>query len=124
MSSSAAILGKWGEAQVGEWLHKNGYRLLASGYRCRMGEIDLIVSKGSVLAFVEVKLRKDSGFSTAREQVGAAKQRRIRTTAEHFLAEYPVYAEYYCRFDVAEVYAPEGMATKRPEIRYYENAFC
>ena len=123
MSSETTILGRWGEAQVGEWLHKHGYRLLASGYRCRMGEIDLIVAKGCYLAFVEVKLRKDAGFATAREQVTAAKQRRIRTTAEYFLAEHPELAEHYCRFDVAEVYAPEGVQTAKPKICYYENAF-
>ncbi len=123
MRSDKAVLGRWGEAQVGEWLHKHGYRLLASGYRCRMGEIDLIALKGDTVAFVEVKLRKDDRFATAREQVTAAKQRRVRTTAEYFLAQYPQYAECYCRFDVAEVYAAQGTATVKPDIRYYENAF-
>lgn len=123
MSSPKTILGRWGEAQVGEWLHKHGYRLLASGYRCRMGEIDLIAAKGKTLAFVEVKLRKDDHFAPAREQVNAAKQRRIRTTAEYFLAEYPELADQYCRFDVAEVYAPEGVRTAKPRINYLENAF-
>ena len=123
MSSSTAILGKWGEAQVGEWLHRHGYRLLASGYHCRMGEIDLIAQKGDLLAFVEVKLRRSDAFAAAREQVTSAKQRRIRTTAEYFLAEYPEYGEYRCRFDVAEVYAPEGTATRKPEIHYFEDAF-
>lgn len=123
MSSPKTILGRWGEAQVGEWLHKHGYQLLASGYRCRMGEIDLIAVKGDTVAFVEVKLRKDAQFATAREQVTLAKQRRVRTTAEYFLFQFPQYAEYFCRFDVAEVYAPEGTATRKPDIRYYENAF-
>ena len=123
MTSSTAILGRWGEARVGEWLHRHGYRLLASGYRCRMGEIDLIAQKGELLAFVEVKLRKSDTFAAAREQVTPAKQRRIRTTAEYFLAEHPAYGEHRCRFDVAEIYAPEGTATRKPEIHYYEDAF-
>ena len=123
MSSPKVILGRWGEAQVAQWLHKHGYQLLASGYRCRMGEIDLIALQGTTLAFVEVKLRKDNHFATAREQVTPAKQRRVRTTAEHFLAHYPQYADCFCRFDVAEIYAPEGTATRKPEICYYENAF-
>lgn len=123
MSSEKTVLGRWGEALVGEWLHKHGYRLLASGYRCRMGEIDLIALKGNTLAFVEVKLRKDDRFATAREQVTPAKQRRVRTTAEYFLAQFPQYADLCCRFDVAEVYAPQGTATVRPDIRYHENAF-
>ena len=123
MSSQTTLLGKWGEAQVGEWLHKHGYRLLASGYRCRMGEIDLIAVKSRVLAFVEVKLRRDDHFAAAREQVDIHKQRRIRTTAEHFLSAYPEYSDYTCRFDVAEIYAPEGMQTKHPKISYLEHAF-
>lgn len=123
MSSDKTILGRWGEAQVGEWLHKHGYRLIASGYRCRMGEIDLIALKGDQLTFVEVKLRKDDRFAFAREQVTAQKQRRIRTTAEHFLSVNPEYSECYCRFDVAEVYAPDGVQTRKPKICFYENAF-
>ena len=123
MSSEKTVLGRWGEAQVGEWLHKHGYRLIASGYRCRMGEIDLIAVKGTNLAFVEVKLRKDDRFASAREQVTVPKQRRIRTTAEYFLAANPDYADLCCRFDVAEVYAPQGVQTVKPKICYYENAF-
>ncbi len=123
MSSETTLLGRWGEAQVAEYLHKKGYRLIASGYRCRMGEIDLIARKGKILAFVEVKLRRDDHFATAREQVTAAKQRKILVTAEHFLAQHPEMGEYRCRFDVAEVYAPEGLNTRKPEIRYFEHAF-
>ena len=117
------LLGAWGEALAAEYLRKKHYRILASGYRCRMGEIDLIAQKGDLLAFVEVKLRKSAAFAAAREQVTPAKQRRIRTTAEYFLAEHPEYGEYRCRFDVAEVYAPQGTATRKPEIHYYEDAF-
>ena len=123
MSSETTLLGRWGEAQVAEYLHKKGYRLIASGYRCRMGEIDLIARKGPYLAFVEVKLRRDAKFATAREQVTPAKQRKILVTAEHFLSQHPEMGEYRCRFDVAEVYAPEGMKTLKPEIHYYEHAF-
>lgn len=123
MSSPTTLLGRWGEAQVAEYLHRHGYRLIASGYRCRMGEIDLIARKGKELAFVEVKLRRDAGFAAAREQVTPAKQRRIVAAAKLFLAEHPECGEYRCRFDVAEVYAPEGMRTAKPEIHYYEHAF-
>ncbi len=123
MSSQTTLIGRWGEVQVGRWLQKQGYSLLASGYRCRMGEIDLIAKKGNTLAFVEVKLRKNARFSTAREQVTPAKQRRIHTTAQLYLAQNSNLADCFCRFDVAEVYAPQGMETKKPEINYLENAF-
>lgn len=123
MSSDAALLGRWGEKQAAGYLHQKGYRLLAAGYRCRMGEIDLIAQKGRELAFVEVKLRRNARFSEPREQVTAAKQRRILLAARNFLAQHPEYGEHYCRFDVAEVYAPDGLQTAKPEIRYYEHAF-
>ncbi len=123
MSSNTTLVGKWGEAQVGKWLTKHGYRLLAAGFRCRMGEIDLIAQKGDVLAFVEVKLRKNDHFSAAMEQVTLPKQRRIRITAEYFLSQHSEYASYQCRFDVAEVYAPDGIETKRPKLNYIEQAF-
>ena len=123
MSAQTSLLGRWGEALVGKWLQRHGYTLLASGYRCRMGEIDLIAKKGNMLAFVEVKLRKDARFSTAKEQVTPAKHRRIHTTAQFYLAQNPSLADYFCRFDVAEVYAPQGMETEKPKINYLENAF-
>ena len=123
MSSDAALLGRWGEKQAAGYLHQKGYRLLAAGYRCRMGEIDLIAQKGRELAFVEVKLRRNARFAEPREQVTAAKQRRILLAARNFLAQHHQYCEHYCRFDVAEVYAPDGLQTAKPEIRYYEHAF-
>lgn len=123
MSSNTTLVGKWGEALVGKWLTKHGYRLLATGFRCRMGEIDLIAQKRTVLAFVEVKLRKNDHFSAAMEQVTVKKQQRIKITAEYFLSQHPEYADCQCRFDVAEVYAPEGMETKQPKLNYIEQAF-
>lgn len=115
------LLGRWGEAQTAAYLREHGYELLASGYRCRFGEIDLVAAKDGILAFVEVKLRKDDSFASPREFVDARKQSRIRITAECYLAE--AGSALQPRFDVAEVYAPEGVNTKKPVITYYENAF-
>ena len=115
------LLGRWGEEKVAEWLRKKGYQIVAAGYRCRFGEIDLIVKSGKYICFTEVKLRRSAEFAQAREFVDARKQERLRMTAEHYLAENPV--ELQPRFDVAEVYAPEGTDTKCPEICYMENAF-
>lgn len=115
------LVGKWGEALVANDLRKKGWRILASGYRCRFGEIDLIAEDGRFLTFIEVKLRKGSAFGTAAEAVTIRKQNRIRATAELYLARYPTRLQP--RFDVAEVYAPDGPATSHPEINYIENAF-
>lgn len=115
------LLGRWGEALVAEDLRKRGHLLLASGFRCRFGEIDLITQLGTFLVFTEVKLRKGDGFLPGRAAVDTNKQRRIRTTAELYLAEHPTRLQP--RFDVAEVYAPQGMDTRYPRIIYIENAF-
>lgn len=117
----AKLLGRWGEALAAEYLRRRGYRVVAAGYRSRFGEIDLIAEAGKYIAFIEVKLRKDDSFAPARAFVDARKQNRIRTTAELYLAARPTALQP--RFDVAEIYAPQGMRTKHPQINYLENVF-
>ena len=118
----AKLLGRWGEALAAEELRKKGWRILAAGYRSRFGEIDLIAADGAYLAFVEVKLRKDASFAPGRAAVDRRKQERLRATAASYLAQHPENA-LQPRFDVAEIYAPQGLETKQPEFRYWENAF-
>ena len=115
------ITGAWGEALAAEYLLKKKYTLLATGYRCRFGEIDLIVADKSHLVFVEVKLRKNNHFADALEFVDFHKQNRIRTTAELYLSQNET--DLQPRFDVIEIYAPEGVNTKKPEIHHLEDAF-
>lgn len=115
------LAGAWGERIAAEYLRKKRYKLLASGYRCRFGEIDLIVCDRKFLVFVEVKLRKSAQFAKALEYVDRRKQDRIRTTAEIYLSQNPT--ELQPRFDVIEIYAPEGMETAHPEIYHMEDAF-
>lgn len=115
------INGAWGEALAAEYLRKKHYRLLAAGYRCRFGEIDLIVSNKQYLVFVEVKLRKTDKFALAREFVDIKKQNRLRTTASIYLNENPT--QLQPRFDVIEIYAPDGANTLKPVINHLEDAF-
>lgn len=115
------LAGAWGEALAAEYLRKKRYILVASGYRCRYGEIDLIVKNRQFLVFVEVKLRKNSNFAAAAEYVDRRKQERIRTTAALYLSQNPLPLQP--RFDVIEIYAPEGTATAHPEIHHMEDAF-
>ena len=115
------LLGRWGEQLVAEKLRKSGCVIEGAGWRCRMGELDLIVSDGTYLRFVEVKLRKDARFAQAREFVDVHKQKRLRTAAQLYLAQHPTRLQP--RFDVAEVYAPQGLATRAPTIQYIEDAF-
>ncbi|MBE6973251.1 MAG: YraN family protein [Ruminococcaceae bacterium] len=115
------LLGRWGEALAAEELRRRGYRVVAAGWQCRFGEIDLIAEDRKYITFTEVKLRKDDRIAQAREFVDRRKQERIRTSAQLYLAEHPTALQP--RFDVMEIYAPQGMATQRPKIIFLENAF-
>ena len=115
------VLGAWGESLASKYLRKKGYKIVAANYSCRYGEIDLIVSNNKYLAFVEVKLRKSAKFALAREFVDIYKQNRIRTTAELYLSNHPT--KLQARFDVIEIYAPNGLDTLSPEIHHMEDAF-
>lgn len=110
-----------GEALAAEYLRKKHYQLVAAGYHSRFGEIDLIVKDKKFLVFVEVKLRKSADFAAAREYVNRGKQDRLRMTASMYLSQYPT--QLQPRFDVVEIYAPQGTATRKPEITHLEDAF-
>lgn len=115
------LLGPWGEALAADYLRKKHYTIVASQFRSKFGEIDLIARNRQYLVFVEVKLRKDSRFAQAREFVDYRKQNRIRTTAMLYLSRYPTALQP--RFDVIEIYAPDGLETKKPELHHLEDAF-
>lgn len=113
--------GAWGEALAAEYLRKKKYTLVACGYQSRFGEIDLIVQNKKYLVFVEVKLRKSADFAAAREYVDRRKQDKIRVTASMYLSRYPT--ELQPRFDVIEIYCPQGRETAEPIIHHLEGAF-
>ena len=121
MKLESKYLGAWGEALAAEYLRKKKYQVVAAGYHSRFGEIDLIVQNKRFLVFVEVKLRKNADFAKAMEYVDRRKQDKIRVTASVYLSQNPTNLQP--RFDVIEIYAPEGMETARPEIRHLEDAF-
>ena len=70
------IVGAWGESLAAAYLKKKRFKLVAMNYRCRFGEIDLIVCDRKYLVFVEVKLRKSDKFAQAAEFVDYHKQKR------------------------------------------------
>lgn len=119
--SGKGLLGQWGERLVAEDLKRKKWQVVAKGYHCRFGEIDLIAKNKEFLIFVEVKLRTSHKFSMGRSSVDYKKQQKLRTTAQMYLAQHPT--KLQPRFDVAEVLAPEGMESLHPVITYIENAF-
>lgn len=115
------LAGSWGEVLAADYLRKKRYKIEAAGYRCRFGEIDIIARDKRFLVFVEVKLRKNGAFAQAMEYVDGHKQDRLRTTASFYLSQNPTALQP--RFDVIEIYAPEGTLTKKPQIHHMEDAF-
>ena len=115
----ARARGKWGETLALEYLNNKHYVTVATGWRTRFGEIDIIVKNREYIVFVEVKLRKNANFANAREYVGYTKQRKIRTTAQLWLSSH--HTRLQPRFDVIEIYAPDDSAPR--EINHIENAF-
>lgn len=115
------LLGRWGEDLSAEYLRGKGYRILAANWKCRFGELDLVAEDGVYLCLVEVKLRKSAAYGSAAEFVDRRKQNRLRAAAELYLMRHPT--DLQPRFDVVEIYAPQGMNTKEPRISHLQNAF-
>lgn len=81
-------------------LQKRGLKLLSRNYRCRGGELDLVMRDGDTLAVIEVRSRSHPGYATAAESVDARKQRRIVLATQMFLVAHPQHDSLPVRFDV------------------------
>jgi putative endonuclease len=93
--------GHWAEAAALALLTAKGFRLLARRYKTPLGEIDLIVKRGRLIAFVEVKARE--ARDAALESVGRFSERRIVDAADLWLAKHPDAAGFDLRYDMVVV---------------------
>jgi putative endonuclease len=84
--SNDKILGRDGESLAASYLRGLGYKILHRNYRCRLGEVDLIIQKEGTVSFVEVKTRRSVEAVSPRELVTLPKQRHISKVAQHYLA--------------------------------------
>ena len=114
-------LGAWGEALAAKYMIQKGFTLLEHNYHSRYGEIDLIFEDSTYVVFVEVKLRKSSRYGLPSEFVTAKKQEKLRRTALTYLQSHTL--DKQPRFDVIELYAPQGKQTRQMPFRHIENAF-
>jgi putative endonuclease len=110
-----------GEQIALQYLIKKGYRLLASNYAAKCGEIDLIVYNEKFIVFVEVKMRRGMEYGHPLEMVTPSKQKKLRKTAEHFLLKNPR-TTLQPRLDVIAIDAPGG-GFEGVEITHIEDAF-
>ena len=106
-----------GEDAALEHLRKHGLKLLARNYRCKAGEIDLIMLDGATLALIEVRYRADNSFGGAAASVTWRKQRRIINAARYLIVTRADLRRYPIRFDVAAV-SPRAPGLRVEWIRH------
>ncbi len=120
---SRAELGCAGERAAVAAYAARGYALVASNWRCSLGEIDAVLARDGVLVFCEVKTRRGSALGGPFDAVTVAKQRRLRALAAAFLASGQALRDAggcEVRFDVASVWI-DGRG--RPAVHLFEDAF-
>jgi putative endonuclease len=108
------------ENYVCHYLQKAGLILLTRNFRCKMGEIDLIMRDDETIIFVEVRYRKSIAYGTAIESISAAKQKRLQRTADFYLQQYDRAQKYFWRFDW--VGASPGIRTGEYKLEWIKNA--
>ena len=113
--------GAAGEILAARFLREKGYTICSSNFRCRFGEVDIIVSDKKFLAFVEVKTRRTDSRYLPREAVTVTKQRKLLQTAAMYLSRFP--SQLQPRFDVIEVVTTADNAMKIVEINHIIGAY-
>jgi putative endonuclease len=118
-SMNGYSLGRRGETLACSYLEKKGLKLKKRNYKVRHGEIDLIMTDGDTLVFVEVKSRSSRFYGEPIESVTWWKRKHIRYAAKLF-SKACRWEERPIRFDVVEVLISPGW---KPRIRHIQNAF-
>lgn len=101
MTGSRKRLGAWGEKVAADHLKASGYELVDRNWRCRQGEIDLVVRKGQELVFVEVKTRRGQQAGMPEEGLTRRKSQKLVNLAKLYLAEHDLTADW--RIDLVAV---------------------
>ena len=96
-------LGADGEEVTARWYRERGYSVLARNWRCRDGELDLVLARADLIVFCEVKTRTNDRYGSPFAAVGHAKQARLRRLAARWLREAAPFRPAEIRFDVAGV---------------------
>lgn len=109
--------GRCAEQFAENYLIENGLRLRQRNYRCRGGEIDLVMEDHGVVVFVEVRYRKHRSFGGAAASVDRRKQQRLIVAAQHYLQRQ--LGDNPCRFDVVAMGPGSG---SRPSLQWITNA--
>lgn len=119
MNFKSQRIGEHGERTAEKFLCQNGLKCLQRNYRCRLGEIDLIMQDDEHLVFVEVRQRKDARFGSALATVTVSKQRKLILAAQHFVMTHKISGRQALRFDVVGITS----GSSEPVIDWIANAF-
>lgn len=111
-------MGKWGEEYAARLLTKKGYCLVTRNWRCRQGEIDLVVEKEGCLAFVEVRTRRGDSLGSPEESITERKRARLISLAEAYLQSTEWQGEW--RIDVVAIQL--DFRGRLVRVDHYENA--
>ncbi len=98
---SSATQGRNAEDLACDYLEGQGLVLIERNYRCRSGELDLVMKDGCAIVFVEVRSRRSNRYGTPAETVTRTKQKRLIRAAARYLLRHRIDAP--CRFDVVAV---------------------
>jgi putative endonuclease len=112
--------GRLWESRAAKYLERHGLAILARGYRCRLGELDLVCREDRQLVIVEVRARSRGALCSAIDSVDAYKRRRIVQATRHLLMRHAEWHTAVIRFDVV---AFDAIDTPEPQIRWIQNAF-
>lgn len=104
-----------------QYLQSQGLQLLQRNFRCKLGEIDLVMRHGETIAFVEVRFRQSRSHGGALATITRSKQLKLLRTARYFLLCHPELQQWVCRLDVIGI---EPDAHGRPAFCWIRNAFC
>ena len=111
--------GKAAETQACRFLSDHGLELIERNYRCRHGEIDLIMRDGRCLVFVEVRYRGNRRFAGGAETIDRRKQSKLVATAMQYLQSHPGAVTSPARFDVIAIDVELG----KDRLEWVRNAF-
>jgi putative endonuclease len=111
--------GRWAETIACQYLENQQLTCVLRNYRCRYGEIDLIMRDNAILVFVEVRYRRQTSYGTPMETIQYYKQQKIYRAATHYLINTAQYDKVSSRFDVVGI----QMAGTTPQINWIQHAF-
>jgi len=108
------LIGESAEKDACQYLIKHKLDLISKNYRCKLGEIDLIMLDKQTLVFVEVRYRKKSLYGSGAESITIRKQQKIIKTASYYLQQNPKTSQYACRFDVISMSEADSESGAKP----------